>query len=113
MQKIWKWIKENPWALIVAIVSTLGALFLWKASSNNIESLDDAIQVKAALREISRKEGKAEVLEEWGNLKKKELNLVKHDITLSKKRVIEIHNAENLDGLSDIEIANVFSDSGF
>jgi hypothetical protein len=113
LKKIWEWIKKYPWTIIVAIASTIGAILLWKASSNNIESLDDAIQVKAAIREISRKEGKIKTLEELGDLKKTEIESIKKDIIVSKKRVLEIRNAESLEDKSDDEIAAIFSNSSF
>jgi hypothetical protein len=110
---IWNWIKTHPWAIIVALVSSIGAFFLWKASSNEVASLDDAIQIRAATREIARKEMQAQMLESMGDSKKEEVDNLRQKITASKKRVMEIHNDAPLDDKSDDDIARLFTLAGF
>lgn len=113
LKAIWAWIKKYPWALIVAFVGIAGATFLLLSRSNNVASLDDAVQVRAAVREIARKEARAKALEQEADVDGAEVLRLKREVVASKKRVMEIHNAESLDDKSDIDIARLFTDAGF
>jgi len=113
IKKAGKWLKDNPWAIIVALGSVLGAVLLWKSTSNSIGTLDDAVQVRAAAREIARKEARAQALAERADVDGKEVQAIRQEIIASKKRVLEIHNAEPLEGKTDEEIAAAFTAAGF
>ncbi|MGW8177449.1 MAG: hypothetical protein ACWGQW_01415 [bacterium] len=113
LKAIWAWIKKYPWAVIVAVAGVLGAIALLLSRSNQVSSLDDAVQVRAAAREIARKEARAQALEEQGDAKLSEVIALRQEINASKKRVMEIHNAESLDGKSDDDIARLFTAAGF
>jgi len=110
---IWGWIKKYPWALIVALAGIIGATALLLSRTNNVSSLDDAIQVRAAVREIARKEARAKTLEQQADADSVEVEALKREVVASKKRVMEIHNAKSLDGKTDADIARLFADAGF
>ena len=112
-KKVWAWIKKYPWALLVALVSLAGAALLLLSRQNSVESLDDAVQIRAAVREIARKEARARELEAQADSMAPEVERLKEEIAASKKRVMEIHNAEPLQDKSDDDIARLFSDAGF
>ena len=112
--KRWRnWLKEHPWAIVVALASILGALLLWKSTGNAVGSLDDAIQVRAAAREIAAKEARAATLEEQADAKGENVTALRREVAASKRRVMEIHNAEPLDDKNDDEVAALFTDAGF
>lgn len=113
MTRCWKWVKDHPWALLVAFASVLGALALWKSSGNKVASLNDAIQVRAAAREIAAKEGRADLLAEQADARGSDVSALHREVAASKRRVMEIHAAEPLDGRSDAEVAALFTEAGF
>ncbi len=108
-KRFWQWIKDHPWAILVALGSILGALLLWKSAGNAVGSLDDAIQIRAATREIAAKEARATALEEQADAKGSDVTALRREVTASKRRVMEIHYAEPLDDKSDDEVAVLFS----
>ena len=112
-KRLWQWIKDHPWAILVALGSVLGALLLWKSAGNAVGSLDDAVQVRAAAREIAAKEARAATLEGQADAKAEDVEALRREVAASKRRVMEIHNAEPLDDKSDADVADLFSAAGF
>lgn len=113
LKRVWTWIKDHTWGVLAAFAGVLLAVFMWKSGRNQIGSLNDAVQVRAAVREIAAKEARAQALEEQSDTKGEEVNALRREIAASKRRVMEIHNAQPLDDLDDSEIATLFSASGF
>lgn len=113
MKKAWAWLKDNIWAPIVAVLAVFGAWLLWKNRTNAIASLDNAVEVRAAVRDIAAKEARAKVLEEQSDASGEEVAALRRQIAASKRRVMEIHNAEPLDDKSDADVAALFTDAGF
>ena len=85
---------------------------MWKRSSNKIASLEDAVAVKATMVKVAKAEGKAEALEAQADEVSEEREELKREIAASKKRVVEIHEGKPIEGMSDDEIAKMFSSSG-
>ncbi len=112
-RRLWQWIKDHPWAILVALGSVLGAVVLWKLGRNDIGTLDDAVQVRAAVREIAAKKARAAALEEQADAKAEDITALRREIRASRRRVMEIHDAEPLDGKSDDEVAALFTLAGF
>lgn len=112
MKKIWQWIKDNPWALITALVGVFGAVWLVKSKSNKIASLKDAVAVQATKSQIAADEARAKALKESADSHDDEVAELDARIKASKRRVVEIHEGEIREGATDDEIADLFSDSG-
>lgn len=113
MKKVRTWIKDHTWGILAAFGGVILAVFMWKASGNKVGSLNDAIQVRAAAKEIAAKEARARLLEEQADAKAEDVAALRREIAASKRRVMEIHDAEPLDDLDDSEVAALFSSSGF
>ncbi len=113
LKVIWKWLKKYPWAFIVVFGSATGALFLLASKANQISSFDDAVQVRAAAREIVRKEARVKELLGQENVNIVEMVALKSEIAASKKRIMEIYNATSLENESDDDIARLFTAAGF
>jgi hypothetical protein len=78
-----------------------------------VSSFDDAVYVRATTREIARKEADARVLEARADVKAEQVAALRREIAASKKRVMEIHNAQPLDDKSNDDIARMFTAAGF
>ncbi len=107
-----EWLWDNPIALASMVGAVAGAWFMWKRSTNKIASLEDAVQVQAARISIVKKTVEAEALEARAEDTSQEVQELKREIVASQKRVVEIHNAEAVEGKTDEEIANLFSAAG-
>ena len=112
-KRAWSWIKDHTWGILAAFGGVFLALLAWKAASNKIGSLNDAVQVRAAIREIAAKSARADALEEQADAKGEDVTALRREIAASKRRVMEIHDATPLDDLDDSEVAALFSASGF
>lgn len=107
---VWLW--ENPVALAGLAGTALGAWLMWKSKKNQIATLEDAATVQALRGKIAKDEARAELLEKQAESKEPEAERLKVEIAESKRRVLEIHQGEKLETLSDDEIAKKFSESG-
>lgn len=112
LKKIGKWLKDNPWSIIVALASVFGAYLVFKSKDNKISSLHDAVEVKTAMARVAKDEARAEALINGAHGKEDEITEVDKRIAASKRRVMEIHEAKDLEGMNDDEVAVLFSDSG-
>ena len=113
LKAVWAWVKKYPWAIVVAAASALTALALLLSRRNQVASLDDAVQIRAAVREVARKEGAARALEARADAKAEDVTALRRDIAASKKRIMEIYNAQPLDDKSDDVVARMFTAAGF
>ena len=112
LRAAWKWLKDNPWAIIVALLSVFSAYFLLKRKDNQIADLKDAVAVENTRKVIAANEAKAEVIKANADAKDEDIKKLDKEIAASKRRVMEIHKGESLEGKSDADIAALFSDSG-
>ena len=85
---------------------------MWKSARNAVGSLDDAVQVRAAARQIAAKEARAAALDEQADGKSEQVKALRREVAASKRRVMEIHDAEPLDDKSDDEVADLFTRAG-
>lgn len=108
----WAWLRDNPMAVVGMLGAVLGAWFMWKRTTNQIASLEDAVQVQAAKVSVAKKIAKAEVLEARADDTEAEVKELKRDIVASKKRAIEIHKGTTVEGKTDEQIAIMFSAAG-
>jgi hypothetical protein len=113
MIKIISWLKKYPWAIIVALGSVLGAIAILISRENQVSSIDGAVQIRAAIREIAKNEASVLDLEKKDLEKKVEIEKIEKEIASSKKRVLEIHKGEDLSEKSDEDISRLFNISGF
>jgi len=111
--KAWKWTKEHVWAVLAAAGGLLLAILLYLNRRNSISSVSDAVAVRGALKDIAAKEARARLLHEQGDAAKPEVERLESEIAASKRRVLEINNAEPLDNRSDDDVARLFTDAGF
>jgi len=110
-KNIGKWLKENPWAIIVALAGVFSAYLVYKRKDNKISSLEDAVAVQSTKRKIAAVEAKAEVLKQQADAKAPEVAELDRKIADSKRRVVEIHEGQRLEGMDDDEVARMFSDA--
>jgi hypothetical protein len=111
LKKIWTWIKENPWAILSAIVSVFSAYLVYKAKDNKINSLTDAVAVQSTLKNIAADEAKAAVLKASADAKEDDVKALDKRIADSKRRVMEIHEGTRLEAMSDEDVARLFGDT--
>ena len=112
LKKIGIWLKENPWAVVVSLVSVFGAYLLYKSKANKIASLQDAVEVQSALKRVAADEARAIVILETADAKEEDIKAIDKRIAASKRRVVEIHENKDVEGMDDEELARLFSDSG-
>jgi hypothetical protein len=108
-KKIWAWVLENPWALLVAIAGVFGAFLIYKRKDNKIANLEDAVVVQATKRKIAAVEAKAEVLKKQADEQAPKVQELDKLVAESKRRVMEIHEERKLEDMSDEEVARLFS----
>jgi len=107
------WLRDNPWALLVALGSVFVAYLVFKSQKNKIDNLKDAVAVQAIKGKIAADDRQAKLLTDAAEAKESEVRALDRRILASKRRVVEIHEGgENLGEKSDDEIAALFSDSG-
>jgi hypothetical protein len=111
LKRIWTWIKENPWALLVALGGIFSAYLILKSKENKISSLQDAVAVQSTLKKIAADEAKAAVLKESADAKEDDVKALDKRIADSKRRVVEIHEGKRLEGMSDEDVARLFGDT--
>lgn len=107
-----KWLWDNPLALASMVGAVLGGFLMWKRSTNKIASLEDAVQVQAIKVSIAKKTARADLLEEQADDAAEEVEVLKRAVVASKKRVVELHEGESLEGKDDEQIAELFSQAG-
>lgn len=112
LKSAWKWVLENPWAIVVSIIGVFLAVKIVKSKNNKIASLQDAVAVQATLKQIAADEAKAEMIMKRAEERNQEVIDLEKKISASKRRVVEIHEGKPLSGKTDDEIANLFSSSG-
>lgn len=112
IQKAGAWIRDNPWALLVALGGVFGAYFIVRSKQNKINKLSDAVVVQATLKDIAATKAKAEVLKQQADAKSEDIAALDKKVAASKRRVVEISEGKPLEGASDEEIADMFSGSG-
>lgn len=114
-KKVWDWIKNNPWALLVALSGVFGAYLIFKSKNNKIASLTDAVVVQTTMGDIKANEAKANTIRKQADVKDEEVADIDSRIAKSKRRVVEIHEGGRTDveAMSDDEVAKLFSDSDF
>lgn len=117
--KVWGWIKaagrwllDNPLAIAGMVGAVIGAWFMWKRSSNKIASLEDAVAVKATMVKVAKAEGRASALDDQADEVAEEREELKRSIAESKRRVAEIHEGKRLEGMSDDDVAELFTQAG-
>jgi len=108
-----KWIWSKPVILASIIGAIVGGFFIYKSNKNKIDSLKDAVEVHKAKSKIAKNTAKVESLEARANEKAKKAVELKKEIAASKRRVVEISEKKNVEGMNDNEVAKLFSDSGF
>ena len=112
LRAVWKWLKENPWAIIVALLSVGSAYLLLKRKDNKIADLKDAVAVENTRKVIAANEAKAEVIKANADAKDEDIKKLDREIAASKRRVMEIHEGESLEVLNDAQVAALFSSAG-
>ncbi len=108
----YEWLRDNPLALAAMVGAVFGAWFMWKRSSNKIASLEDAVAVSATKVTIAKKMARAEALEARADDTAEEVQELKRAVAASERRVVEIHEGERLEGMSDEQIAQLFTEAG-
>jgi hypothetical protein len=111
LKNIGNWLRDNPWAIIVALASIFSAYLIYKRKDNKISSLEDAVVVQSTKRKIAAVEAKAEVLKQQADAKAPEVAELDRKVAESKRRVVEIHEGRRLEELNDDEVARMFSDA--
>lgn len=112
LRAIWKWLKDNPWAIIAALLSVGAAYLLFKRKDNQIADLKDAVAVVNTRKVIAVNEAKADAIKASADAKEDDIKKLDKEIAASKRRVMEIHNGESLEGKDDDEVATLFSAAG-
>lgn len=107
-----RWVRENPWALLVALVGVFSAYLLLKSKHNKISTLKDAVAVKAAQADIVESETRATVIQASADARDDEVHAIDERITASMRRIVEINEGGVKKGATDAEIAALFHDSG-
>ena len=108
-----EWFQKNPGALFALLGAAVGAFFVYRSSKNRIAALEDALEVEANRRKVAKLEAQAETLEKQAEAKEPEVKRLKAEIATSKRKVAEIEAGEKLEGLTDEEIAERFTNAGF
>lgn len=111
LKKVGAWLGKNVWAVVVGVLGLLLAAAAWALRrSAPGDSSEDVAQARA---EIAAKEARAAALEEQGDAAGSEVERLRAEVEASKRRVVEIHAGEPLEGKSDDEIADLFTRAGF
>ena len=97
---------------VAGVVGVFLAIFMWKSKANRTRSMEEAIQVRAAQREIAIKEGRAAELVRQADARQEDIDEARAEIAAAKKRALEIYQGESLEGKTDEEIAIIFTASG-
>jgi len=112
LKKIGAWLRDNPWAIIVALAGVFGAYRIVKSKNNKISTLQDAVAVQATLKQMSADKAKAEVLKQQADAREGEVQELESKIEASKRRVLEIHEGKPVKEATDEEVAGLFGRSG-
>lgn len=112
VKKIGNWLKDNPWAFVMALIGVFTAVLLLRSKNNKISSLKDAVAIQATKAQIAEAEGRAWTLKQSADSRDDEVRELDKRIAASKRRVVEIHEGKVKKDASDDEIAALFSDSG-
>ena len=107
------WFRDNPGALFALLGAAVGAFLVYRSNKNRIAELEDALEVEANRRKVSKLEATASTLEKSAEAKEPEIKKLKGSIAKSKRKVAEIEAGGPLDELTDDEIAERFSNAGF
>lgn len=110
--KIGRWLKDNPWAIIVALLGVFSAYRILKSKDNKISTLQDAVAVQATKSKMAGMEARAKALKERADAREGEVKELDDKIAASKRRIVEIHEEKLPEGASDEEIAAMFDRSG-
>jgi len=109
--KIGRWLRDNPWAIIVALLGVFSAYRILKSKDNKIANLQDAVAVQATKAKMAGMEARAKALKERADAREDEVKELDSKIAASKRRIVEIHENKVPEGASDEEIARMFTDS--
>lgn len=114
LKKIGVWLRDNPWAIIVALAGVFSAYRIVKSKNNKISTLQDAVVVQATLKQMSADKAKAEVLKQQADAREGEVQELEGRIEASKRRVLEIHEGgkKPVKEATDEEVASLFGRSG-
>lgn len=117
---IWGWVKKAAnwlWsrpAIIAGIVGALiGGFLIYKSTKNKVDNLKDAVEIQKSKTLVAKNTAKVEMLMESADKKAKQAEQLEKEIKNSKRRVVEISENQNVEGMTDDEIAKLFSNSGF
>lgn len=106
MSKVIAWLKDNVWAVVVALVAALGAGIFWAYHRGKIRSLEAQRAIEKAHREVARIDGQItelEVRKEENRVHIEELQAARKEV---QRRTVELE--EDVKGMSDEEVERAF-----
>lgn len=113
LKQAYDWCAKHPKAVIAFVSLALGAYLMWRFNRGKMTSIGDAVEVRRATKEIAIKQGRATELYMQGQAAGEESKKLEAEIAESKRRVVEIHQGEPMEGKTDDEIARAFTAAGF
>lgn len=106
------WLWSRPVVLVAGAGALIGAWLMWRSNKNKIATLEDARQVQELKAKIARDEARADLLEKQAEAREPEVKALKAEITASKRRVLEIHEGQTTEDMSDEDVADLFTRTG-